>query len=116
MLGASDGQELSVEYAAAFPFAGGRFLPGARVSYWSDKLAYYGTFVGEVSRGVLGYRPDAFVTSALRLGYIRSIGENWPFYGVVDYRFLPSEVRDSPLVDEGVDGSTSLALAFTREL
>lgn len=117
VLGASDGQEFSIEYTAAFPFAGGRFLPGARVSYWSDKLAnyYYGTFAGEVSRGVPSYRPDAFVTPALRLGYIRSIGENWQFYGVADYRFLPSEVRDSPLVEDGVDGSTSIALAFTRE-
>jgi len=117
VLGASDGQELSVEYTAGFAFAGGQLLPGARVSYWSDKLAnyYYGTFAEEVARGVPDFRPDAFVMPSLRVGYLRPVGENWQFYGLLDYRFLPTEVRDSPLVERGVNGAASVTMAFTRE-
>ncbi len=117
VLGASEGQEFSVEYTARLPMAGGQLLPGARISYWSDKLAnyYYGTFASEEQRGVSAYRPDAFVMPSLRLGYLRPMGENWQAYGAIDYRFLPDEIKDSPFVERGVDGSATLTLAFTRE-
>ena len=49
----------------------------------------------------------------LRLVVRRKISERWSLLGAAQYEWLDSEIRDSPLVDDGYEASFLLGLLFT---
>ena len=112
---ASDGYELKLDYEFPVPAGAGTLIPGAGVSYWSDRLSdyYYGTLQEEEARGVARYRPGAVLVPQVSLGYARPLTQRWLMLAAVEYRWLPSELTDSPLV-EGDGGLPSVFIGFSR--
>lgn len=107
---ASGGHEVGLEYTYAMPAGRWMLLPGAGVRWMSADLAnyYYGTLDEEVARGVVGFRPGPVVVPGVSVAATRPIGPRWTVIGGVDYRLLPDELRDSPLLERGADGVPSL--------
>ncbi|MEO8365127.1 MAG: MipA/OmpV family protein [Pseudoxanthomonas sp.] len=112
---ASDGYELELGYAFAVPAGKGLLAPGVAVSYWSPKLTryYYGTLPGEVAAGMPAYQPGAAVVPNAGVAYLRALPGRWRVFGVLDYAWLPGNVRDSPLM-EGRRGLPSLFVGVSR--
>lgn len=114
--GTSDGYQASVEYR--YPFALGRasVIAGAGATYLSSDMAdyYYGTLDEEVARGVVDYKPGEAVVPYLTLTVFTSLGDNWLLSANAQYRSLPDELKDSPLVEEGADSAGILMLALAR--
>ncbi len=80
-------------------------LPGVGVSWMSADLARYhfGTLDREEARGVTPYRPGTAVVPDVGVFATRRMGERWSLQGGLQYRFLPDELSDSPLLnDDGV--------------
>ncbi|NLC61176.1 MAG: MipA/OmpV family protein [Gammaproteobacteria bacterium] len=102
---ASGGQEVGLDYV--YPVRAGAWtvLPGVGVSWMSADLAryYFGTLDREEARGVTPYRPGTAVVPDVGVFATRRIGERWSLQGGLQYRFLPDELADSPLLnDDGV--------------
>ncbi len=114
--GASDGFELSAKYGYEFNVGRGNLEPSISVSYLSKDMAnyYYGTLKDEVSRGVVDYKPGAATIPELGLTYTHPIGENWHFMSSVQYKFLPNDISDSPLIEADTDGEGSVIFALSR--
>ncbi|WP_101927208.1 MULTISPECIES: MipA/OmpV family protein [Luteimonas] len=103
---ASGGQEVGVEYAYPVPAGAWMLVPSVGVEWMSDDLAnyYFGTLDSEVARGVPRYDPGAAVVPSVGIAVTRPLGERWTFLGGLDYKFLPDELADSPLLERGADG------------
>ncbi|GHH49402.1 MULTISPECIES: MipA/OmpV family protein [Gammaproteobacteria] len=112
----SGGYELGLDYG--YPRRWGRTLliPSVGVRWLSKDVVryYYGTLDEEEARGVAPYRPDAALVPQVRLGIVRPLGGNWRLVGALSYRFLPSEIGDSPFLERGSNGTGSLQLGFVR--
>lgn len=103
---ASGGQEVGVSYAYPVQAGAWTWLPAAGVRWMSKDLAgyYFGTLDREVARGVTAYDPGEAVVPDVGVFGTRRIGERWRLHGGVQYRFLPGELSDSPLLKRGADG------------
>lgn len=114
--GASEGFELAAKYGYEFEVGRGSLEPTVSVSYLSKDTAnyYYGTLKDEVARGVVDYKPGAVTIPKLGLTYTHPIGENWKFVSAVQYKFLPNEISDSPLVKSGTNGEGSVMFGISR--
>jgi outer membrane protein len=103
---ASGGYEVSLEYG--YPWRLGRTLliPGVGVQWLSSDLAgyYYGTLEEEEARGVTAYRPGSALVPELKLGVVHPLGTNWRLFGSLGYKFLPSELSDSPFLEPDSNG------------
>lgn len=107
---ASGGQEVGLEYTYAMRSGPWMILPGAGVRWMSADLVnyYYGTLDEEIARGVTRYAPGSAVVPGLSVAATRPVGERWTVIGGLDYRVLPDELADSPLLERGADGVPSL--------
>ncbi|WP_369916135.1 MipA/OmpV family protein [Xanthomonas sp. NCPPB 3005] len=114
--GASEGFELTAEYAYPIAVGRGRLTPTVSVSHLSKDLAnyYYGTLDKEVARGVVDYKPGSATVPAVGLTYVRPIGERWQFLARLQYSMLPDELSDSPLLEPDTDGVGSVLIGFSR--
>ncbi len=114
--GASKGQELSLEYSRPFNWAGMRIVPALGLSWMSKKMGnfYYGTLDNEVARGVVSYRPGSAVIPSLGVTVIRPFAGRWSLMGVLQYQALPGRYKDSPLIEAGERGRTSMLLGVVR--
>lgn len=112
----SEGYEATLDYA--YPLHVGKTLikPGLGVSFLSSDLAnyYYGTLDKEVARGLPLYRPGSAVVPHVGVQVAHAFSDKWRIIGGVEYRKLPDELKDSPLVEEGADSSTGLFLGVAR--
>lgn len=115
VLDASGGFEASAEYG--YPIRiGERFklTPTVGVEWLSKDNAnyYYGTLDEEVARGVVSYRPGAAAIPEVGLGLEYAFRNKWMLMGNVSYKFLPSRLADSPLLDS--DRSARLMIGVVR--
>ncbi|GFM81889.1 structural protein MipA [Pseudomonas cichorii] len=114
--GASEGFELSAKYGYEFEVGRGSLEPTISVSHLSKDMAnyYYGTLKDEVARGVVDYKPGAATIPELGLAYVHPIGQNWQFMSSVQYKFLPNDISDSPLLEADTDGEASVMFGISR--
>lgn len=114
--GASEGYELEAKYGYEFEIGRGSLTPGISVSYLSKDMAnyYYGTLKEEVARGVVNYKPGAATIPKLGVTYMHPIGQDWRFMSALQYKFLPSKISDSPLLESKPKGETSIIFGLTR--
>lgn len=112
---ASRGYELELGYAFAVPAGKGLLAPGVAISYWSPALVdyYQGTLPGEVAAGVPRIRPGGAWVPNASVAYLRALPGRWRVFGVLDYQWLPGNVRDSALV-ESRRGVPSLFVGVSR--
>lgn len=112
----SGGQEASLQYGFPMPAAGGLVTPIVGLTWQSDDLAdyYYGTLPGEVARGAMDYRPGAVTLPHVGVSFFRPLGRTWSLVGALRYTRLPGALADSPLIERGADGSTSLFVGVSR--
>ena len=114
----SGGQEVKLEYSYPISVGLGRLSPSTGITWMSQDLANYtfGTLDSEVARGVVDYRPGSTTIPQVGLSFAHPLSRKWFFFGAVRYAALPDKVRQSPLIEDGVDGESSLLLFFTRGL
>ncbi|GMV28610.1 MAG: hypothetical protein AMXMBFR59_07350 [Rhodanobacteraceae bacterium] len=114
--GASDGQEVSVEYGYPVRLGAATLTPRVGVSWLSDDMAdyYYGTLDEEAARGVVDYRPGSVTMPHIAISYRRPFGKKWTMLANVKYVRLPDEITVSPFIEPGVDGATSVFVGFSR--
>lgn len=112
----SSGNEFSAEYGYPLHFGRTTLEPNLAVRWMSKDLAnyYYGTWDEEVARGVPSYQPGSVVVPQLGITLFRPLGKKWFLFGAVDYKFLPNEITDSPLLDRDASGTAGLKLGFSR--
>lgn len=112
----SGGQEASLQYGYPIRLARGLLTPIAGVTWQSDDMVdyYYGTLPAEIARGVADYRPGAATIPHVGVSFFRPLGSAWSLVGSLRYSRLPDAIADSPLVDRGSDGSTSLFIGVSR--
>ena len=113
---ASGGQEISVKYGYPFEVGKGRLTPGVGVTWLSKDMAnyYFGTLDKEIARGVVDYKPGSVTIPQIGVSYFRPVGEKWSVVGFLEYRFLPSGITDSPLLDPAADGMASMFIGLSR--
>lgn len=111
-LGRSGGHELEASYTALFRAGGFTFVPALAVKWQSDDLVdyYYGVRDEEALPGRPAYRGDAAMVPELSLLATRRFGAHWTLYGRVGHSWLPSEIRNSPIVD--ASGRTTVMLGL----
>lgn len=112
----SGGYEIAVDYGYALQWGRTTVVPGAGVRWMSSDLAnyYYGTLDEEVSRGAARYEPGSVVVPQVSIGFSHPLGEKWRVLGGVDYKFLPNELTDSPLLEPDANGSAGVRLGISR--
>jgi outer membrane protein len=114
--GTSDGYELAADYRYPLQFGRTSIVPAVGVLRLSADMAdyYYGTLDREVARGVTDYRPGAVTVPRVGVGLVRPFARHWLLIGNLEYRVLPDELQDSPLVEEDTDGVGSFFLGISR--
>lgn len=114
--GASEGFELSAKYGYEFKIGRGSLEPTIAVNHLSKDSAnyYYGTLKDEVARGVVDYKPGASTIPEVGLTYVHPMGDKWRFMSSVQYKFLPGDISDSPLLEDGTNGEGSVMLGISR--
>lgn len=115
ILGEYDGQELEFTYHASFKWAGFDFFPSAGLRWKSSDLVgyYYGVESDEVRPGRPAYNPDDAISPFLRLGVTRKLSERWGTLVAIQYAWLDSEARDSPIVEDSGSVSLLVGLAYS---
>jgi outer membrane protein len=115
VLGEYDGQELEFAYTARFDWAGFTFVPSAALRWRSSDLVgyYYGVEPSEALPGRPAYNPDDAFSPAVRLAVARELSERWGTLLGIQYEWLDSEMRNSPIVDEHASLSLLLSLAYS---
>lgn len=110
----SGGQEIALDYAYALHWGRTTLVPGIGVHWLSRDTVdyYYGTLDEEIARGVVAYRADAATVPQASLGFSRPLGSAWKVVGAVSYKWLPSEITDSPLMDTDVSGAFSVRIGL----
>ena len=112
----SGGHAVALDYSYPFRFGRTSLVPSVGAIRLSDDMAnyYYGTLDSEIARGVVAYRPGAVTVPRAGVSLVHPFAKRWAFIANVEYRVLPDELKDSPLVEEGMDGSGSLFLGISR--
>lgn len=115
--GASKGYEASAKYGYPLQWGSTTITPNIAVSHYSAKLAnyYYGTHDAEVARGVVNYKPGSAVIPRVGVEVMRPFADKWILAGGLSYSALPSKIRNSPLVDRGANGVTSVFVGVSRK-
>jgi len=114
--GASQGQEVSVEYGYPLQWGRTRVVPAVGLRWMSKDMAdyYYGTLDKEVARGVVDYRAGDATVPHIGVSFMRSLGERWSLLATFEYSRFPDAIRSSPFVEPGCEGSVSLMLGIAR--
>lgn len=112
----SGGYELAVDYGYAWRWGRTTVVPGVGVRWMSGDLVdyYYGTLDQEIARGAPRYQPGSAVVPEVSVGIARPLSPKWKLFGRIDYKFLPSEITDSPLIEPDTDGSAGLMIGISR--
>lgn len=113
--GTSEGYELSADYVHRFRVGKTTLIPGVGVQWLSDDLAdyYYGVRSSETFSGT-PYQPGAAVIPRVSLTFARPLAGKWRLQGLLQYRILPDELTDSPLLERDSDGVASLVIGVVR--
>ncbi len=114
---AGGGYELSLDYRYTWQFKQTAVTANVGVSRMSSDLAgyYFGTLDEEVARGVRAYSPGSAVIPEIGLTLAHAIGASkWRLFGSIDYQFLPSKIKNSPLLEADRNGIGRMALGLSR--
>ena len=112
LLDRSGGHEVDASWTGFLPAGKWRILPTVSLRWQSEDLVdyYYGVRSGEALPGRPAYAGDAALVPELSVLATRPIGKRWQLFARVGHSFLPSEITDSPLVDD--DRRTSIILGL----
>jgi outer membrane protein len=110
LLDRSGGTEVELGYTALFRAAGFTFIPNLALKWQDDELVdyYYGVRDDEALPGRPAYRGDAALVPELSVTAMRPLSPRWTLYARVGHAWLPSEITDSPIVDD--DARTTFAV------
>ena len=115
ILGEHDGQEFDLLIAWPFNFGAWELVPQIGLTHQTSDFVnhYFGVQPSEVFPGQRAeYAPGSAMTSSARLGYNYRINDRWYLRAAAKVRFLPDEIRDSPLVDCKSTWSLSVGIAY----
>lgn len=117
LLGRSHGEEVQLSYSALVRRFGWTFIPSVAVQWQDEALIdyYYGVRAGEALPGRPAYRGDSAVTPQFLLLATHPLGERWNIYTYLGYSWLPSEITDSPIVDEDSQATVMLGVAYALD-
>ncbi len=118
LLGRHKGQELDLSYTILFKWAGFDLVPSVGLRWKSKNLIdyYYGVeddevrFDETISRG--SYEGDDAIDPYLRMVVRRKLAGRWSLLGAVQYEWFDSEIKDSPIVDDGYETSFLLGVMY----
>lgn len=112
----SGGQEATIQYGYPFRLGKGILNPNVGITWQSKDMAnyYYGTLDAETARGVVDYKPGAVTIPHVGFSYFRPLGGKWSAMAFFKYSSLPDEVRKSPLIEAGTDGTSSIFIGVSR--
>lgn len=112
VLDRSGGQEAEVSWTGLVRAAGWQILPAVALKWQSSDMVdyYYGVRPDEALPGRRAYSPGSAIFPELSVLATRPLGERWQLFARAGYTWLPSEVTDSPLVDQ--DGRTSVIVGL----
>ncbi|NKF20887.1 MipA/OmpV family protein [Solimonas marina] len=114
--GTSDGYESDLSYEYPLPIGRWVIEPELGVTALSKQTAnyYYGTLDKEVARGVPQYRPGAALVPHIGITARTRFWSNWNLIASVEYRALPGDVQDSPLLDANTHGYAQVILGIAH--
>lgn len=114
--GTSEGYQTSAHYRYPFRFGATTITPSIGARSLSADMAdyYYGTLDQEIARGVVRYRPGSVVVPDAGVTLVTAFARKWLFIAGVEYRALPDELKDSPLVELGADNTTTFIIGVSR--
>lgn len=112
----SGGHEFQIQYGYPFELGQGTLTPQVGLTWQSKDMAnyYYGTLPKEVARGVIDYKPGAVTIGHVGVSYFRPLGEKWSMMADVKYSRLPDEIKKSPLIEPGKNGTVGVFVGFSR--
>ncbi len=113
--GASKGAEVRLNYQYFWRLNSElTVIPNLGLDWLADKRAnyYYGILDSEVERGVTDYKPNQVLIPHVSLGASYTFTDNVRLSGVVLQKFLPSKVKDSPLIDKSSMTNFYMALTY----
>jgi MipA family protein len=114
---ASGGYEISLDYRYTWRLAKTSITAHAGANWMSSDLAnyYFGILDSEVARGVSAYSPGSALVPRIGLTAMHPIGASkWQLLGSAEYQFLPSELRNSPLLEPDRNGFARVVLGLSR--
>lgn len=117
LLGRSHGEEVQLSYTALVKRFGWTFIPSVSVQWQNEALLdyYYGVRQNEALPGRPAYTAGSAVTPQFLLLATHPLGEHWNIYTYLGYSWLPSEITDSPIVDEDSRATVMLGLAYALD-
>lgn len=115
LLGRSRGEEVQLSYTALFKRFGWTFIPSVTLQWQDEDLMdyYFGVRENEAIVGREAYRPGSGTTPQFLLLATHPIGERWNIYTYLGYSWFPSQVTDSPIVDEDSRATVMLGLGYS---
>lgn len=114
---ASEGYEISLGYRYAWLFNRTSLTASTGASLLSSDLAgyYYGLLDDEVARGLTAYSPGSALVPRVGVTVAHWIGSSdWQLLASAEMQFLPSELRESPLLEADSNGTARLVLGLSR--
>ena len=110
VLDRSDGSEFELGYTALFRAGGFTFVPNLSVKFQDEDVVdyYYGVRPDEATAARPAYRGDSAVVPELSVTAMRELSPQWTLYARIGHAWLPSEITDSPIVDD--DNRTVLGI------
>jgi MipA family protein len=100
--GVHRGEELRVALGGDKHFGPHRIAIAGGFSWKSAELLeyYYGVRADEATEHMPAYDPGSGVSPFVRLSWSRAMNRNWRWQGSVQYDYLSSAVRHSPLIED----------------
>lgn len=110
VLSRSGGSEAELGYSALFRAGGFTFIPNLALKWQDEDLVdyYYGVRPEEATPVRPAYEGDSALVPELSVTAMRPLSARWTLYARVGHTWLPSEIADSPIVED--DARTSLAI------
>lgn len=103
VLGRSDGILFTAAYAYPMTFGPTQVIPSVSVTYADANFNdyYYGISSKESRRsGLERYEADGALTPMLGIRVVHAFDQHWSVYGSSSLTIMPSEVKDSPMVED----------------
>lgn len=106
----SGGFEAAVGWNGLLRAGGWVFIPGANLRWQDEAMVdyYYGVRASEALPGRPAYSPGSALVPDVSLLVTRELAPRWTLFARASHAWLPSEISNSPIVDD--DGSTGLFL------
>nr|WP_248291036.1 MipA/OmpV family protein [Pseudoalteromonas arctica] len=107
-----EGYETSVSYSLPYRVSKGRIAPFISVSHLSEDLVnyYYGVKQSEVTTNRAYYQAESSLVWEIGTRSDWLFGTNHMIKADLSYRFLGSEIKDSPLIDKS--GGINLIIGY----